>query len=98
PRLDVDDAGGSDLDPEPALAGGDGDAGVDDTQRRRPPGMRGDPADAPMRPVLVVVVAEHVQQRLQLGQRTWAAPALAQPLLERLLEALDLAAGLGVVG
>ena len=58
---------------------------------------RGGPADRPVRTLLVVGEAEGVELRLQLdgaGHR-WPGP---EPALEGLMEALDLALGLGVSG
>ncbi len=51
-----------------------------------------------MRPSVVVLVAEAVEEGLQLGGRGWLDRLGAQPLLHGLLEAFDLAAGGGVVG
>ena len=49
-------------------------------------------------PVLVVLGAEAVEQGLQLGDGGGLVGLGAQPVLEGLLEAFDLAAGGGVVG
>jgi hypothetical protein len=58
---------------------------------RCPPGQR------PVRSDVVVVVAEAVELGLQLGERRgWGL--FGEPAFEGLVEALDLAAGLGVVG
>ena len=46
---------------------------------------------------MVVLVDERVEQRLQLGDRGGLDGLCAEPLLQRLLEALDLALGLRVV-
>jgi hypothetical protein len=52
----------------------------------------------PVRPVAVVGVDEGVDQRLQLGQGGRLNPLGLQPLLQGLLEPLDLPAGGRVVG
>ena len=51
-----------------------------------------------MRPALVVLVDEGVEQGLELGDGGGLVGLGAQPLLHGLLEAFDLAAGGGVVG
>ncbi len=58
---------------------------------------RGAPSDAPMRPLVVVVGDEGVELGLE-GVEVLTQGLAPQPALERLLEALHLAAGLGVVG
>jgi hypothetical protein len=50
-----------------------------------------------MRPVGVVVAGEAVELRLQLGHGRRLG-LLGEPALEGLMEALDLAAGLGMIG
>jgi len=47
---------------------------------------------------VVVLVGEHVDQRLQLADRRGLPGLGAEPFLEGLLEAFDFAAGGGVVG
>ena len=54
-------------------------------------------AAGPVRPFLVVVGHEAVDLALELGHRA-GRRLLVQVALERLVEALDLAAGLGMVG
>jgi hypothetical protein len=54
-------------------------------------------AQRPMRPVGVVVAGEAVELRLQLGHGRRLG-LLGEPALEGLMEALDLAAGLGMIG
>src|SRR5689334_4634050 len=62
-------------------------------------GGRGGPMrQGPVRPVAVVGVDEGVDQRLQLGQGGRLNPLGLQPLLQGLLEPLDLPAGGRVVG
>src|SRR5436309_270328 len=56
---------------------------------------RRDSSDRSVRPTPVVVVAEPVELGLQLSERVDAG-LVAQPLLQCLLEAFDLAAGLRV--
>ena len=51
-----------------------------------------------MRPAVVVLLDEGVDEGLQLVDRGRLDGLGAQPFLEGLLEAFDLAAGLGVVG
>jgi hypothetical protein len=57
---------------------------------------RGAPAEGTMRPDMVVVGDETVQLGLELGHRGARVLALEE-LLERLMEALDLAAGLRMI-
>jgi hypothetical protein len=47
---------------------------------------------------MVVLVAEAVQERLELGDRAWLDGLGAEPLLHRLLEPLGLPTGGGVAG
>src|SRR5438477_8048800 len=69
---------------------GQGDAEVD-RRRRGGPALCGcPPADASVGPLVVVVGHERVELGLQLGQAGSQGPT-AQPLLQRLLEALHLA-------
>jgi len=63
-------------------------------RRRRP---RGAAAQCSMRPLVVVVAGEPVELGLQVGDRDGAGLA-DQPAFQGLVEALHLAAGLGVVG
>jgi hypothetical protein len=56
-----------------------------------------DPPDRPMRPVLVVGEAEGVEPRLQRGEVGRRRP-LPEPAFQGLVEALDLALGLGWPG
>ena len=57
---------------------------------------RSDPADCPMRPLVVVVMAEPVELQLEFfegrGERL-----MHEPFLQRLLEPFDFSAGLGVI-
>ncbi len=70
--------------------GGLGSGGVD--------GGRGGPlGQGPVGPVLVVLDDEQVEQGLQFGDRGGLDGLGAQPLLQRLLDAFDLAAGGGVI-
>lgn len=55
------------------------------------------PAQRPVRPGRVVVAGEAIQLLLQVGERPRGGLS-GQVALERLVQALDLAAGLGVVG
>src|SRR5262249_17896193 len=64
---------------------------------RAPSRKRGATAKGAVRTVLVVLDAETVQLRLQLRDRARRA-LMAEIALEGLVEALDLAAGLGVIG
>ena len=48
--------------------------------------------------MVVVVVDESVQQRLELGQGGWLWLLVGEPLLHGLLESFDFAAGAGVAG
>jgi hypothetical protein len=59
--------------------------------------QRGPAAQGAVGPTLVVVGAEGVELELQLGPAAGGRPA-AQEALEGLVEAFNLAAGLGVVG
>jgi hypothetical protein len=64
--------------------------------RPRPVGLAGGPApDGPVRTLLVVGEAEGIELGLQLGQGPRCGP-LPEPALLRLVEALDLALGLGM--
>ncbi len=66
--------------------------------RCRPVGLaRGASADGPVRPLLVVGTAEGIELGLQLGEGARSG-LLPEPALERLVEALDLALGLGMPG
>ena len=51
-----------------------------------------------MRPVVVVVVGELVEEGLQVGDGGWLGGSSAEPFFQGLLEAFDFAAGGGVVG
>ncbi len=66
--------------------------------RSRPVGFAGcDPPDGPVWPFLVVGEAEGIELRLQLGEGPRRG-LLSEPALEGLVEALDLALGLGMAG
>jgi hypothetical protein len=58
---------------------------------------RSAPSERPVRSHAVVVGAEAIELRLQLGERS-SRPLLGEPALERLVEPLDLPAGLRVIG
>ena len=66
--------------------------------RARPEGLRrGAPADRPVRADGVVVDGKAIELLLQLGKARRAG-LLRQPALQRLVESLDLPAGLGLTG
>ena len=63
---------------------------------RRPVGRaRGDPPGRPVRPLLVVGEPEGIELALELGDRA-CRRLLPEPALQGLVEALDLALGLGM--
>jgi hypothetical protein len=63
---------------------------------RRPVGLaRGDPAGRPVRPLLVVGEPEGIELALELGDRA-CRRLVPEPALQGLVEALDLALGLGM--
>ena len=57
----------------------------------------GDPSERPVWPMLVVLEAEGVELGLELGEGPGRRP-LPEPAFQRLVEALDLALGLGCPG
>ena len=65
---------------------------------RRPVGLAwGDPPGRPVRPLFVVGKAEGIEVGLQPGEVGGQRP-LPEPALEGLVEAFDLALGLGMTG
>ena len=94
---DVDDPATVDDDVGAVRGAGQRDPEVDGRRCCRPCLDGRAPADRTMGSVMVVVVDERVELDLQFGEVAGEA-LTAQPFLQGLLEPLDLAAGLGVVG
>jgi hypothetical protein len=94
-----DDAGAVDLVVADAVVGRDPPLGAcgSGLRARGKGGCWGAAAQGPMGPSGVVVVAEPIQLGLQLRDGVGLG-LLGEPALEGLVEALDLAAGLGMVG